>query len=225
MSCLALISLLGIDLNGNGEYDFSAGVSSVADDVPLETAVPAACGGAELTRLSKKLVADLGRIAHDEDADGGSDARGTVRMSLLNRRLTVSMDVFNAAPNLPHAQHIHGFTTPGDVGMCPEADARDATDDDGLISTLEGAPAYGGILLSLTTEGDSTPDSALAVGRFPIADETGHYSFERTFTVSEYMAQNIENMHVVVHGKPANRCSQEDIEQSDAEIVYSSHYI
>jgi hypothetical protein len=57
-----------------------------------------------------------------------------------------------------------------------------------------------GILLSLTTSGDSLPSSGLAVDRMPIANEDGYYHYERTFTISEAMAENIEDVSIVVHG-------------------------
>src|SRR5215213_2431595 len=67
------------------------------------------------------------------------------------------------APKLPHAQHIHGFKKA--VSECPTlADSG----SDNLITTAEGLPSYGPIQVSLTTKGDTSPKSALAVDRFPV---------------------------------------------------------
>ena len=35
----------GIDLNGNGAYDFEAGPSELTPDAPLEATLPVLCGG------------------------------------------------------------------------------------------------------------------------------------------------------------------------------------
>jgi len=78
-------------------------------------------------------------------------------------------------PDAPHAQHIHF----GEQAMneCPTL-ALDENGD-GRLNTAEGIPAYGPIVVSLTTSGDTTPASALAVTRFPVS-ENGSYSYLRT---------------------------------------------
>ena len=65
----------------------------------------------------------------------------TVSMRLRGQRLLVKMDVEGAAPNLPHAQHIHGSLDPKFEPVCPTIDA---SGDDGLIDAREAASAYGG---------------------------------------------------------------------------------
>ncbi|WP_104196265.1 hypothetical protein [Cryobacterium sp. M15] len=79
------------------------------------------------------------------------------------------------SPDAPHAQHIHF----GEDAMneCPTL-AMD-TNMDGRINTVEGTPAYGPIVVSLTTSGDTTPASALDVTRFPVS-ENGTYKYLRT---------------------------------------------
>lgn len=77
------------------------------------------------------------------------------------------------------------------------------TDGDGFVSVLEGVPFYGGIAYSLTTEGDASPGSALALDRFPVADERGVYTYTRTFMLDEG-ENDPENFHVVVHGIDLN---------------------
>lgn len=148
----------------------------------------------------------LTRVLHSTSADGGSNTTATVYLRLRGRRLRIEMDVEGAAPNLPHAQHIHGSLDPAFQASCPGEDARDGTDDDDLISTLEGAPAYGAILISLTTKGDTSPDSALAVSRFPIADENGRYSYKRNIKVSAAVARKLVDLHIVVHGERFRSC-------------------
>ena len=63
--------------------------------------------------------------------------------------------------------HIHGKEQA--LAECP---SLAAAGDDGLIDTLDGLPAYGGILVSLTTEGGTgaaLDGDALALDRFPVA--------------------------------------------------------
>ena len=72
----------------------------------------------------------------------------------------------------PHAAHIHF----GEQARheCPTL--ADDKNGNGRLSTTEGAPAYGPIVLSLTTSGDTSPKSALAIDRFDTATEgTIHY--------------------------------------------------
>lgn len=65
---------------------------------------------------------------------------------------------------------------------------------------VEGLPFYGPIQVSLTTEGDTSPDSALAVDRMPIADADGNLSYARTFEVSDDVAERLGSLHIVQHG-------------------------
>jgi hypothetical protein len=61
------------------------------------------------------------------------------------------------------------------------------------------APFYGGILASLTTKGDTSASSALALDRFPVADANGYLSYSRTFTNAAAFV-NAGTVQVVVHG-------------------------
>jgi hypothetical protein len=77
------------------------------------------------------------------------------------------------------------------------------TNSDGYISTAEGVPFYGGIVNSLTTSGDTSPSSALALERYPVANGNGDYTYSRTFTLSDDIT-NLEDVHIVVHGADIN---------------------
>ena len=103
------------------------------------------------------------------------------------------------APKLPHAQHIHGFRKA--VSECPTlADSG----RDNLITTVEGLPSYGPIQVSLTTTGDTSPKSALAVDRFPVANAKGTVEYERTLMVSANVAKNLGKKAIVQHGVDLN---------------------
>lgn len=143
---------------------------------------------------------DLAEVA--ENAPG--DVEGTVRLKgLPNGKVIVTIDASGLAPNLPHAQHIHvpGGEDGGEFvrGACPTV--ADDGNGDGLVDTLEGVPAYGGVKQSLTTSGDTGPGSALAVDRFPVADADGNLTYERTFTpTDDRVHEQLGDVEVVVHG-------------------------
>ena len=88
----------------------------------------------------------------------------------------IDVHVAGLSPDAPHAQHIHY----GDDARneCPSV-GRDDTNRDAIIDTIEGLPAYGPIVVSLTTSGDTTPASALDVSRFPVATN-GSYRYSRS---------------------------------------------
>ncbi|MBW1598218.1 hypothetical protein [Streptomyces sp. JJ38] len=130
-----------------------------------------------------------------------SGASGTALVSLEGTELTVKIRANGLVPNAPHAQHIHGSTQGRDF-HCPEPDADQ--DGDGIVSTAEGVPDYGDVNISLTTEGDTSKESGLAVDRFPKADQDGNLSYERTITVSQDVADHFRDLHLVQHGIDVN---------------------
>jgi hypothetical protein len=130
-----------------------------------------------------------GQLLPMNDSGVTADARLTVE---ADGQLTVMIDPEGLAEGLPHAQHIHGLF--GDQSVCPPQDAD--TDVDRYVSHAEGVPFYGNILQTLTTTGDTTTESALAVDRFP----TGNDVYQRTFPVAEGLADNLGLFHIVLHG-------------------------
>ena len=79
------------------------------------------------------------------------------------------------SPDAPHAQHIHY----GEQAMneCPTLELD--KNEDGRLNTVEGVPAYGPVVVSLNTSGDTTPASFLDVSRFPVS-KNGSYNYLRT---------------------------------------------
>ena len=130
--------------------------------------------------------------------------------------VTITVDGKRSAPGLVHAQHIHG---PG-TNTCPTIAAD--TNHDGLIDTSEGAPFYGGIVVSLTTSGDTTPASGLAVARFPVADANGNYHYQRDFTVGvdipASVADHLTDFHVVSHGIDTNHNGAYDFSKGPSDL-------
>ena len=121
-------------------------------------------GGERTVTLTAKL---------HELNDSGTTGKATA--VVRNQKIQhVTVKVNGATPDAPHAQHIHF----GEEALheCPTAAFDD--DGDGRVNTLEGLPAYGPIVVSLTTEGGTTPASALAVDRFPVSED-GSYFYKR----------------------------------------------
>jgi len=146
-----------------------------------------------------------------------SQASGSTRVKALpNGKVQVKVKASGLAPNLPHAMHLHGV--PGDAPDlgCPGPAAD--TDGDGFVTTLEGVPFYGGIVASLTTTGDTTPGSALALDRFPVADAAGNLSYSRTFR-SEAASADAGTVQVVVHGIDFNSNGEYDFDAGPSSLT------
>ena len=136
-----------------------------------------------------------------------SGASGKVKLTLEDRRLTTTqVRSHGLAPELPHAQHIHGFKQA--VSECPTLAADD--NGDRLVNTVEGLPSYGPIRVSLTTRGDTSAASGLAVSRFPVANEGGSLQYTRTFKVPSGVARGLGRMAIVQHGVDLNHNGRYD---------------
>ncbi len=141
-----------------------------------------------------------------------SGASGTATVT-ANDNGSLSVDITGSGyvPNSPHAQHIHGDAS-GDF-TCPTA--ADDKDGDGVLTVEEGLPKYGGVFVSLTTKGDTSADSGLAVDRMPVADADGNLSYSRTIAASALPAgatDNLDSLHIVQHGIDANGNDQYDLQ-------------
>ena len=156
-------------------------------------------GGPDMYRAALKPV------PHDPAADRGSNVTGNVKLWLTgDQTLKVRVKARGLSPSLPHAMHIHGKEAAGEIARCPGSERRDDLVDDGLIETVEGLPDYGGILVSFTTRGDTSPASGLALDRMPVAKENGLLKFKRTFDIPARYADRLDELHVVVHGADLN---------------------
>ena len=141
----------------------------------------------------------------DLDTINDSGASGTATVMLNGQEATVEITTSGLLDGSPHAQHIHDLET--GMSECPTLDADSS--GDGLISTPEGQPSYGPIHVSLTTEGDVSADSALAIERFPT---TGEMDYSRTFTLPEGVSVDSlgDQFAIVQHGVDVNNSGQYD---------------
>jgi hypothetical protein len=155
----------------------------------------------------KVFMADLNPLNH-------SGAHGQAILQKDGRTLDTKIYTTGMAPKLPHAQHIHGIAQA--ISECPTLAAD--TNDDGLITTAEGLPFYGDIQVSLTTRGDTSPASALAVNRFPVANSVGFLRYDRTFGVSAKVARNLGDFAIVQHGVDLNGNGKYDFSAGPSEL-------
>lgn len=130
----------------------------------------------------------------------GSGVSGTAELTLIGDQLTVKVNAMGLEPNMVHPQHIHGFADNKGNSTCPSPQAD--TNGDGLIDLVEGLPAYGGVLLELY----------VPIDEFPVADENGVLTYERTFTlgetefeeegelISQFDLSPLQNRTIVLHG-------------------------
>lgn len=156
-----------------------------------------------LAVASPAIASDNFQVPLDELNNSG--ASGTAVLRLQGRTLQVTIDAHGLVPSSPHAQHIHGSTT-GHNFTCPTKDEQAALDNDGngVVSTSEAAPKYGPVFIALTTKGDISAKSGLAISRMPVSDAQGNLHYDRTIHVSQATADNIANLHVVEHGIDSN---------------------
>ncbi|GGR12893.1 hypothetical protein GCM10010168_33330 [Actinoplanes ianthinogenes] len=141
-----------------------------------------------------------------------SGASGTATLTALpNGDLKVSIRSTHLVPDVPHAQHLHGSTTGMDF-HCPDPSAD--RDHDGYVTTEEGLPAYGDIFVSLTTRGDTSRASGLAMDRMPVADARGSLAYDRTIPADELppgTVEHLKDLHIVEHGIDANANHRYDV--------------
>ncbi|WP_084078169.1 hypothetical protein [Demequina sp. NBRC 110057] len=160
----------------------------------------AAAGAATIIGLGATGAAAADGYNATLDELNGSGAESTAMVTVDGTTVHVEISGTGFAPGAPHAQHLHGATD-ADFTCPTEDDVEELDEDgDGLLSTAEAAVMYGDVMVSLTTEGDTSGDSALAVDRFPVADDEGNLEYERTFEVSQEVADGLSNLHLVQHG-------------------------
>lgn len=176
--------------------------------------------GPEPTRTNKTVTlhADLTELNE-------SGTSGTATVVVRNQKIKhAEVHASGLTPGAPHAQHIHF----GDQALheCPTL-AQDSNGD-GRLNTVEGIPAYGPVVVSLTTTGDTSPASVVAVTRFPVSDG-GSYDYSRdniritkvagTGTAKE-IADAIRKGEgvVVIHGLDYNGNGEYDFSSGTSEL-------
>jgi hypothetical protein len=115
---------------------------------------------------------------------------------------------FSGSP-YPHVQHIHI----GAAGACPGPSADQ--NGDGVVSTTEGASAYGGIGTTLSTSGDTSPAAGTNI---KIAPAGSSIDYHRSITLDSKTVAALkgDTAVIVVHGlDPATLSKKAQGEKSD----------
>jgi LPXTG-motif cell wall-anchored protein len=180
-------------------------------------ALPAALTFA-LVGSGSAFAADSITTQADLEVLNNSGATGTAMLMLDGDRLTVKIHSTGLVPNAPHAQHIHGTPDGQTDFRCPDDNMSLDKNNDGIINVVEGATVYGPINISLTTKGDTSDKSGLAVDRMPVADAKGEIDYQRTITVGKDVQENLKNLHVVQHGIDVNKNGKYDFEAGKSEL-------
>ncbi len=175
---------------------------------------PALALGALALSTGSAFAADTTNYQANLAAINGSNATGTVMITVNGNQATVTEKVSGLAATFggkpyPHVQHIHV----GAKGTCPDMSAD--TNKDGVISTTEGAPFYGGIGTTLSTSGDTSPAAGTDLA---VAGMGSAYTYQRTITLDAKTADSLKagTGVVVVHGlDPATLSAAAQKEPSD----------
>lgn len=147
-----------------------------------------------------RFSAGLSPVPHEATADGGSNVTGNASLRLLTTNVQVKLSARGLSPSLPHLAHIHGRLEA--QNECPTIAAD--LDENGLIDTLEGLPAYGPVIVTFSTEGTTSPSVAFDPSVAPVADSFGNLVYERSIKVSDGIRSNLDDLHIVVHGLDLN---------------------
>ncbi|GHG57020.1 hypothetical protein GCM10012320_29870 [Sinomonas cellulolyticus] len=175
---------------------------------------PALAFGAMALSTAPAMAADSTTYQANLASINGSNASGTAMITLNGNQATVTEKVSGLAATFdgkpyPHVQHIHI----GAKGTCPGPGAD--TSGDGVISTTEGAPFYGGIGATLSTSGDTSPAAGTDLA---VAGMGSSYTYQRTITLDSKTVAALKSgtAVVVVHGlDPATLPAAAQKEPSD----------
>jgi len=125
---------------------------------------------------------------------------GSAVLKLRGDVATVSLTTRGLLNSAPHPLHIHA----GGRGICPPGGAARRHNGHLAISTLDGVPYYGPPVTALTTRGDTSVKSILALFRFPTV---GNIRDTRRITLSSSSSSSSvaayvrnDNAVIVVHG-------------------------
>ena len=157
--------------------------------------------GALASPASARVDLDATETQGRLTALNNSGVAGTAEAIVNGRRVVFDIDAHRLVKGMPHAQHIHFGAQARHE--CPTA--PDDANGDHQLTTTDGAPAYGPVRISLTTEGDTSAASVLAVDRYPTAPR-GRFTYNRQTRTSKGVAAAIRRGEAVyvVHGVDYN---------------------
>lgn len=181
-------------------------IAAPAALIALPLAFTASTASAQ-TSATTTYMATLNPLNH-------ATGSGMLMLQLTGNQAVITQDVKGLATTFmnapyPHVQHIHI----NGMGTCPDTSAD--KNGDGVISTTEGGPAYGGIGTTLSVSGDTSPAAATDV---KIAPSGGDFHYSRTVTLDDATVSAIKanKAVIVVHGlDPSTLSAQAQAEPSE----------
>jgi hypothetical protein len=183
------------------------GTSAVLGSLAFAATTASATGGdGGYGSGSKTVRAEL-------DPLNNSGVSGAARVTVKGKQLRVKYHATGLLAGMPHAAHIHYGAEA--AHECPTV--ADDTNSDHRLNVAEGLPQYGPIAVSLTTRGDTSPDSALAIDRFSTAPH-GKIKYLRYTTSSRAVARAIARGEgvLVIHGVDYNHNGRYDLQGAGA---------
>ena len=178
----------------------------------LLAAPVAVAGGSAATADASNASDNATRVYRAQlDELNDSGAHGVAKLRLQGRTLNITIKASGLAPNLVHAQHIHGIGN----SECPPPSAAGT---DGILSTADGLPFYGPIVTSLTTSGDTSPAAGLTIELMPVADGNGDIRYKRTIELPADVAADLDAFQIVQHGVDFNNNSAYDFSVGASEL-------
>lgn len=136
------------------------------------------------------------------------ETAGTARFEAHGDKLTITVSVKDAAPNITHWQHFHGFKV-SQSAECPTQAAD--TNGDGFVDLIETEPVSGTTMVPF----DEMPARMdVAHGTYPKADAHGNYEYREVVSLKALTAAfakafdgqqlDLDKRVVVIHGVPAD---------------------
>jgi len=145
--------------------------------------------------------------------NSGGSGNGTLTVSEDGETMTVQINASGLNLDGPHAMHIHGIVDGDNVSASTCPTMADDANGDGVLTVLEGAPKYGGVQVSLTTAGDTSADSALAVERYPSGTAVNYN--RAGIDIPDVLKPNLSKVHFVIHGLDENGNGTLDLDQTE----------
>lgn len=136
------------------------------------------------------------------------ETMGTAKFEISGDKLTISVMVKDASPNIIHWQHFHGFK--GDLAASCATQAAD-TNGDGIVDLVETELASGTTMVPF----DDAPSAMdVAHGVYPKASAKGTYEYRKVVSLKALTAAfakafdgqqlDLDKRVVMIHGVPAD---------------------
>lgn len=127
----------------------------------------------------------------------------TIRLDTRTNRASIHLLERGVLANMPHAQHLHFGASARHRCPKPSAAGRPYKyqKQADIIASVQAMPDYGPVNISLTTRGDTSKKSGLALDRFP-TPLGATIRYQRTIKLSASQVRHLERSQYVIatHG-------------------------